>query len=77
MVWTGEGHAQILFTGPTRVSLFFYKQSMMVVGYFLDEVDMTYEDHEEYVRGLIMKNDVSFASLKGTSNQTAIRFGMQ
>ena len=55
----------------------FYKQSMMAVGYFLDDVDMTYEDHEEHVRGLIMKNDVSFASLKGTTNQTAIRFGMQ
>ena len=32
-----------------------YKQSMKAIGYFLDDVDATDEDHEEYVRGLIMK----------------------
>ena len=32
-----------------------YKQNMKAIGYFLDEVDTTDEDHEEYVRGLIMK----------------------
>ena len=28
---------------------------MKAIGYFLDDVDATDEDHEEYVRGLIMK----------------------
>ena len=27
---------------------------MKAIGYFLDDVDATDEDHEEYVRGLIM-----------------------
>ena len=32
-----------------------YKQNMKPIGHFLDDVDATDEDHEEYVRGLIMK----------------------
>ena len=32
-----------------------YKQNMKAIGHFLDDVDATDEDHEEYVRGLIMK----------------------
>ena len=32
-----------------------YKQNMKAIGYFLDDVDATDEDHKEYVRGLIMK----------------------
>ena len=32
-----------------------YKQNMKAIRYFLDDVDATDEDHEEYVRGLIMK----------------------
>ena len=32
-----------------------YKQNMKAKGYFLDDVDATNEDHEEYVRGLIRK----------------------
>ena len=32
-----------------------YKQNMNAIGYFLDDVDATDEDHEEYVRELIMK----------------------
>ena len=32
-----------------------YKQNMKAIGYFLDDVDATDEDQEEYVRGLIMK----------------------
>ena len=32
-----------------------YKQNMKSIGYFLEDVDATDEDHEEYVRGLIMK----------------------
>ena len=32
-----------------------YKQNMKAIGYFIDDVDATDEDHEEYVWGLIMK----------------------
>ena len=32
-----------------------YKQNMKAIGHFLDDADATDEDHEEYVRGLIMK----------------------
>ena len=32
------------------------KKNMKAIGYFLDDVDSTEEDHEEYGRGLIMKN---------------------
>ena len=32
-----------------------YMQNMKAIGYFFDDVDATDEDHEEYVRGLIMK----------------------
>ena len=32
-----------------------YKQNMKAISYFLDDVDATDEDHEEYVRRLIMK----------------------
>ena len=32
-----------------------YKQNMKAIGHFLDDVDATDEDNEEYVRGLIMK----------------------
>ena len=32
-----------------------YKQNLKAIGYFLDDVDATDEDHEEYVRGLIVK----------------------
>ena len=32
-----------------------YKQNMKAIDYFLDVVDATNEDHEEYVRGRIMK----------------------
>ena len=31
-----------------------YKKNMKALGYFLDDVDATDENHEEYVRGLIM-----------------------
>ena len=31
------------------------KQNMKAIGYFLEDVDATDEDHEEYARGLIMK----------------------
>ena len=32
-----------------------FKQNMEAIGYFLDDVDATDENYEEYVRGLIMK----------------------
>ena len=32
-----------------------YKQNMEAIGYFLDDVDATDEDHEEYIRGIILK----------------------
>ena len=32
-----------------------YKQNMKAIDYFLEDADATDEDHEEYVRGLIMK----------------------
>ena len=32
-----------------------YQQKMKAIGYFLDDVDASDEDHEEYVRGPIMK----------------------
>ena len=32
-----------------------YKQNMKAIDYFLDDVDATNEDHEEYLRGRIMK----------------------
>ena len=32
-----------------------YKQNMKAISYFLDDVDATDEDHEDNVRGLIMK----------------------
>ena len=32
-----------------------YRQNMKAIGHLLDDVDATDEDHEEYVRGLIMK----------------------
>ena len=40
---------------PPCFCLFTYRQNMEAIGYFLDDVDATDEDHEEYVRGLIMK----------------------
>ena len=32
-----------------------YKQNMKAIGYFLEDADATDEDHEEYVRGIILK----------------------
>ena len=33
---------------------FAYKQNMKAIRYFLDDVNATNEDHEKYVRGLVM-----------------------
>ena len=44
-----------------------YKQNMKAIGYFLDDVDATIEDNEEYVSGLIMKyrSRCFFCNLEG------------
>ena len=57
-----------------------YKQNMKAIGYFLDDVDATDEDHEEYVRGLIMKYGPRcfFCNLEGHfSSRIALSVGMQ
>ena len=53
---------------------------MTAIGYFLDDVDATEEDHEENVRGLIMKYGPRyfFCNLEGHfSSQIALNSGMQ
>ena len=58
MTWIRGGRVRICelwFDGPSRFACSAYKQNMKAIGYFLDDVDATDEDHEEYVRGLIMK----------------------
>ena len=52
---------------------------MKAIGYFLDDVDATDEDHEEYVRGLIMKygSRCFFCNLEGHFNRIALNLGMQ
>ena len=43
-----------------------YKQNMKAIGSFLDDVDATEEDHEEYVRGLTIKyGPRCFCNLEG------------
>ena len=44
-----------------------YEQNLKAIGYFLYDVDATDEDHEEYVRGLIMKYERRrfFCNLEG------------
>ena len=54
-----------------------YKQNMKAKGYFLDDVDATDEDHEEYFRGLIMVLGASSVIWKDTSSRIALSFGMQ
>ena len=53
-----------------------YKQNMKAIGYFLDDVDATEEDHEEYFRGLIMKHGprCSFCSLEGQFKSDCTQF---
>ena len=53
-----------------------YKQNMKAIGYFLDDVDATDEDNEEYVRGLIMKYDPScfFCNLEGHFKSDCTQF---
>ena len=57
-----------------------YKQNMKAIGYFLEDADATDEDHEEYVRGLIMKYGPRcfFCNLEGTlSSRIVLNFGTQ
>ena len=53
-----------------------YKQNMKAIGYFLDDVDATDEDHEEYVRGFIMKYGPScfFCNLEGHFKSDCTQF---
>ena len=56
-----------------------YKQNMKAISYFLDDVEATDEDHEEYVRGLIMKYGPRcfFCNLEGHFKPDCTQFGMQ
>ena len=56
-----------------------YKQIMKAIGYFLDNVDATDDDYEEYIRGLIMKFEPRcfFCNLEGLSSGIALIFGMR
>ena len=53
-----------------------YKQNLKAIGYFLDDVDATDEDHEEYVRGLIMKYSPRcfFCNLEGHFKSDCTQF---
>ena len=53
-----------------------YKQNMKAIGYFLDDVDATDEDHEKYVRGLIMKYGLRcfFCNLEGPFKSDCTQF---
>ena len=53
-----------------------YKQNMKAIGYFLEDADATDEDHEEYVRGLIMKNGPRcfFCNLEGHFKSDCTQF---
>ena len=53
-----------------------YKQNTKAIGYFLDDVDATEEDHEEYVRGLIMKHGPRcfFCKLEGHFKSDCTQF---
>ena len=56
-----------------------YKQNKKAISKFLDDVDATDEDHEQYVRGLIMKYGPRyfFGNLEENSSRIALKFGMQ
>ena len=53
-----------------------YKQKMKAIGYFLDDVGATDEDHENYVRGLIMKPGTKcfFCNLEGHCKSECTQF---
>ena len=53
-----------------------YKQNIKALGYFLDDVDSTDEDHEEYERVLIMKYGPRcfFCNLEGFSKLDCTQF---
>ena len=53
-----------------------YKQNMKAIGYFLDDVDATDEDQEEYVRGLIMRHGPRcfFCKLEGHFKSDCTQF---
>ena len=53
-----------------------YKQNMKAIDYFLDDVDATDKDHEEYVRELIMKYEPRcfFCNLEGHFKSDCTQF---
>ena len=53
-----------------------YKKYMKAIGHFLDDVDATDKDHEEYVRGLVMKYGPRcfFCNLEGHFRSDCNRF---
>ena len=46
---------QIVVRWTTMFPPVLLEKNMKTIGYFLDDVDATDEDHEEYVSGLIMR----------------------
>ena len=56
-----------------------YKQNTKAIGYFLEDVDATDEDHEENVSGLIMKYGPRcfFCNLERPFKSDAFSFGME
>ena len=55
------------------------KQSLKAIGFFFDDMEASNEDHEDYVKKILLKFGPRcfLATLKGISNQTALSFGMQ
>ena len=53
-----------------------YKQNMKAIGFFLDDVDATDEDQEEYLRGLIMSYGPKcfFCNLEGHFKSDCTQF---
>ena len=53
-----------------------YKQNMKAIGYFLDDVDPFDEDHEEYMRGFILKYGPKcfFCNLEGHFKSDCTQF---
>ena len=53
-----------------------YKQNMEAIGFFLDKKDATDEDHEKYVRELIIKYGPRcfFCNLEGNLNSDCTQF---
>ena len=64
------------FAGSSRASLFHLLTNMTTIGYFLDDVDATDEDHGEYLRVLKMKyrSRCFFCNLEGHFKSDCTQF---